>query len=335
MSTILLLAGCCSWFCLPWLLWSLLSFLLGALLYHWLFGGKKYQEQIEQLTIERDGYHAKAVNFEKDLASCKYQLDEANKEIASLKAALSHCESDKAGLKAQLAVASEAGTATGDAALGFAAGAMTGEATARGTTNYTTLLGSDNLQIVEGIGPKIDGLLKEAGIGTWGALAAASVDTLQGILDKAGSSFRLAKPDTWPRQAELAHAGQWDELIEYQKFLDTGVESKGDFENPSKVEKMIAKLLGFSTNPDDLKIVEGIGPKIESLLKDAGIINWSDLAAASTDRLQEILAAAGERYRLADPSTWAKQASLAAEGKWDELNAYQEFLDGGREPDQA
>jgi predicted flap endonuclease-1-like 5' DNA nuclease len=101
------------------------------------------------------------------------------------------------------------------------------------------------------------------------------------------------------------------------------------------VEKLIAKKLGYATNPEGLKVVEGIGPKIDGLLKEAGIKNWSDLAAATEDRLREILAAAGDRYRLADPSSWPQQAGLAAAGKWDELKQYQDFLSGGKDPGKA
>jgi large subunit ribosomal protein L27 len=83
--------------------------------------------------------------------------------------------------------------------------------------------------------------------------------------------------------------------------------------------------------PDDLKIVEGIGPKIETLLKEGGIQNWDDLAAADLDKLKEILDAAGSRYQIHDPSTWAAQAKFAADGKWEELKEYQEMLMGGRD----
>ena len=82
---------------------------------------------------------------------------------------------------------------------------------------------------------------------------------------------------------------------------------------------------------DDLKIVEGIGPKIETLLKEGGISTWAELAAASEDRLKEILDAAGPRYQIHDPSTWPAQSKFAAEGKWDELKEYQEVLIGGRD----
>ena len=82
---------------------------------------------------------------------------------------------------------------------------------------------------------------------------------------------------------------------------------------------------------DDLKIIEGVGPKIETLLKDGGISTWAELAASSVDRLKEILDAAGPRYQIHDPSTWPAQAKFAAEGKWEELKDYQEMLMGGRD----
>jgi large subunit ribosomal protein L27 len=83
--------------------------------------------------------------------------------------------------------------------------------------------------------------------------------------------------------------------------------------------------------PDDLKIVEGIGPKIEQLLKEGGINTWEDLSNAPVERIQEILDAAGPRYQIHDPSTWPAQAKFAAEGKWDELKEYQDMLIGGRD----
>lgn len=331
MSNILLLeagTGCCGCtLCLWWAIWTLGAFLLGALLHHLVFCKGK-QDEIDRLTIERDGLHAQLTNAEKDMASLKYQLDEANKHNTHLRGQLNKCESDKAAMAAQAAVHGGGG----DTALGFAAGVATSRDADDGAINYASVLGTDNLQIIEGVGPKIEGLMKDGGIQNWGDLAGTSVERIQEILDAAGSRYSLANPATWPQQAKLAHEGKWDELIEYQKFLDAGVENKGDFDSPSKVEKLILKKFGFSTNPEDLKIVEGIGPKIEGLLKAAGIMNWSDLAAAEESRLQEVLNNAGDRYRLADPSTWAKQASLAAAAKWDELKTYQDFLSGGKDP---
>ena len=80
----------------------------------------------------------------------------------------------------------------------------------------------------------------------------------------------------------------------------------------------------------DLKIVEGIGPKIQELLNNNGIVTLKDLAESNETRLREILVGAGERYRIHDPSTWPEQARLADEGKLEELSEYQDFLSGGK-----
>ncbi len=87
---------------------------------------------------------------------------------------------------------------------------------------------------------------------------------------------------------------------------------------------------GKKVKVDDLKVIEGIGPKIEGLFHDAGIKSWKDLAEADMEKLKEVLAEAGSRYRMHDPTTWSKQAQLASEGKWEELEQYQDELKGGR-----
>ena len=80
--------------------------------------------------------------------------------------------------------------------------------------------------------------------------------------------------------------------------------------------------------PDNLAKVEGIGPKINSLLQEAGIKTFADLAAAEVSKIDEIIDAAGITF--ADPTTWPEQAKLAAEGKWDELEKLQDNLKGGK-----
>jgi len=82
---------------------------------------------------------------------------------------------------------------------------------------------------------------------------------------------------------------------------------------------------------DDLKIVEGVGPKIESLLKEGGIDTWLKLAESEADDIKILLRAAGERYRIHDPSTWPEQAQLANDAKWDELREFQDALSGGKD----
>lgn len=81
---------------------------------------------------------------------------------------------------------------------------------------------------------------------------------------------------------------------------------------------------------DDLKKVEGIGPKIAGLLNEAGIISFADLSKAPIKTLRTILDNAGSRFKMHDPKTWAAQAKLAAKGQWDKLKEWQGELKGGK-----
>lgn len=82
--------------------------------------------------------------------------------------------------------------------------------------------------------------------------------------------------------------------------------------------------------PDDLKVIEGIGPKIEQLLNNEGISSFTQLAATSPERIKEILNAAGSRFQMHDPTTWPDQARLATQGRWVELKEWQDELRKGR-----
>jgi DNA-directed RNA polymerase subunit beta' len=79
----------------------------------------------------------------------------------------------------------------------------------------------DDLQAIEGIGPKIAGVLQAAGINNFAQLAQVDVARLQEILTEAGIS-RVANPSTWPEQAELAAAGDWEGLETLQDQLKGG-----------------------------------------------------------------------------------------------------------------
>lgn len=95
-------------------------------------------------------------------------------------------------------------------------------------------------------------------------------------------------------------------------------------ENPvAKAQESLTPL-----KPDDLEIIEGIGPKIAGLLRAAEIGTFSKLAEIPVSRLQEMMRDAN--LRIADPTTWPEQARLAAEGRWEELKEYQSRLRGGR-----
>lgn len=77
----------------------------------------------------------------------------------------------------------------------------------------------DDLTFVDGIGPKIAGILKENGIDNMAKLADQLVDDLRAMLEQAGSRYRMHDPTSWPPQAALARDGQWDELKQLQESI--------------------------------------------------------------------------------------------------------------------
>ena len=83
--------------------------------------------------------------------------------------------------------------------------------------------GTDNLEIIEGVGPKIAHLLRSNGVGTFALLAAASQAALKAILNKGGPAYDIANPETWPEQAGLAAQNRWQDLRNLQDRLDAGV----------------------------------------------------------------------------------------------------------------
>jgi predicted flap endonuclease-1-like 5' DNA nuclease len=79
--------------------------------------------------------------------------------------------------------------------------------------------------------------------------------------------------------------------------------------------------------PDDLKRIEGIGPKISNVLQEAGITNFTQLAKTDVVKIEEYLRDASIG---ANPDTWPEQAGYAAKGDWEALESFQKELSGGR-----
>jgi len=311
-----------------WLILSALAFILGALLACLLCSNRKRLRELEE---ENEGLKARVTNWEKDYNGLKYQHEEIQKELKTVRQKLNSCEADKAVLNTKLQKLQSEAEGDDAAKATLASGTVVDTAGSEGQGGqlaFANIFPSDNLQIIEGIGPKIEAVLKDGGIVNWELLAAANEEQLRSILTAANPSYRIHDTKSWPEQAELAQEGKWEELIALQKQLG-GDASEETAATDSKVEKMAVKVLGFSSNPEDLTIIEGIGPKIQQLLKDGGINTWQDLANAEVEKIQEILSEAGSNFRLAKPATWPQQAALAAKGLWAELQQLQERLQGG------
>jgi len=155
---------------------------------------------------------------------------------------------------------------------------------------YATLapmqIEGDDLQLLEGIGPKYNRLLRKAGINTYAELAATEPERLAIIIG--APPWRKVDYDAWIAQARLAAAGDQAGLDELQKKL-------------------------YSRSGDNLVLIHGLGDSYNHALSDAGIYTYADLASRSPGEIEAIITTAG--LRQADYEAWINEAKLRAAGK--------------------
>ncbi len=191
------------------------AILLGLLL-GWILWGR-FLSRMKTAEKERDDYHNRFTNLEKDYASLKYSHDELTREAGTFRSQIGKLEADKAVLDAQLHRLREQLEHMHEGGEEPTAKGLFVKAAPASKSN-------DDLKKIEGIGPKIESLLKEAGIVSFADLENSPAEKVREILDAAGPTFKLADPDTWSKQAGLAAAGKWDELKELQDKLKGGRE---------------------------------------------------------------------------------------------------------------
>lgn len=90
------------------------------------------------------------------------------------------------------------------------------------------------------------------------------------------------------------------------------------------------KSFGKKIKLNDLKVIEGIGPKIEKLFHSFDIKSWENLSESSVKKCQHVLDSGGDRYRIHNPGSWPMQAKMAHEGKWKALARWQEEHKAGK-----
>jgi large subunit ribosomal protein L21 len=110
------------------------------------------------------------------------------------------------------------------------------------------------------------------------------------------------------------------------QILVEGISATGAKKAAPKAEKAPKA----SKKGDDLTLIEGAGPKAAEALVAAGVDSFAKLAATTAEEVKAILDASESKLQHLDPTTWAQQAQLAADGKMDELKKLQDELNGGK-----
>ena len=168
---------------------------------------------------------------------------------------------------------------------------------------------ADDLTQLAGVGPKASEALATAGITTYAALAEANEPQLRHALH-AADMVPPANVASWPMQASYAAKGDWQGLMKYNK---RGSEPSHRGGSKPKAAKAAAA--------DDLTQLNGIGPRISSILSDGGVTTYAELEHADPSELRKIIAQGGA-LPPSSLDTWPKQASYAVRGDWQGLASY-------------
>ncbi len=197
---------------------------------------------LEPVVAERDRLKIKLGEVESDLKTClaakstaapvaafagvaQADHDGVVAERARLHGLVGAHEATIGDLRTQLAAAAAA-PAPSAAPMGFAAfaGGLGAADLDRGRAAFGKAIKMDDLKIVEGIGPVLEGVFNAAGIETWVHLAETPADRLREILVAADDRHRIHNPETWPRQSRLAALGEFEALKAWQDSLSAGKE---------------------------------------------------------------------------------------------------------------
>ena len=120
------------------------------------------------------------------------------------------------------------------------------------------------------------------------------------------------------------------QVVELQKSLATRDAEVARLKQVQIIDVDAARAAGFAIKgPDDLEVIEGIGPKIAELLNELGIKTFRQLSETTVAQIQSILDTAGQNFRMANPESWPDQADLAARNRWATLKALQQALVAG------
>ena len=129
-------------------------------------------------------------------------------------------------------------------------------------------------------------------------------------------------------ELEAGKSYQYRYLLDDGRWVNDDRADSSAHVNGYHVENCVIHVPEKVAKSDDLTKIEGIGKKIAELLITENITTFAALANSDIKTLRSILDAAGNRFKIYDPATWAKQAKLAADGKWDALKTLQKELKG-------
>lgn len=334
-------------FCTWWPLWWILPFLLGLALGAALW--RKYLTRVEELESTLNRYKSTIADLESDVNTSKRKLVEKDVEIQTIKKSakkkvdgLNALLYNERKAKAELTKAAQikaAQTKANQTKAGIAKPVVKPKLNPiapKAKTNVVTP--TPPISTISKVKPPITTSSKNiAPIPTPNPTptpkktitTTTTTSTQQKPATQSGFTPppNASKPPVIEVKKEKTQTTK-EVTVEVNRDDDTVIEKITKTVTTTAIPAASAVALGarsaFATLPDtNLQIIEGIGPKMEALLKDNGIKNWRDLTGKSKKNLRKMLVDYGSKYAIIDPSSWPKQAFMAMNNDWEALIKFQ------------
>lgn len=170
------------------------------------------------------------------------------------------------------------------------------------------------------------------------ALSAASLGKVDKILEKIERKKKKAKLKQQSQKSMVEVSQDISESSKITSFDSSSIEvlpptpeqleqRRRGRPKGSKNKATLERELGRGRRRDNLKKIEGIGPKIEEALRKIGYKTFKKIASSTPQELKEALVRESTRFKIASTENWPQQAKLAYEDKWNELKKKQDDLD--------
>ena len=166
----------------------------------------------------------------------------------------------------------------------------------------------DDLKEINGVGPQMEEMLNGFGVISWEQLAILSKDDIA-TLDDALEGFtgRIERDEWVPQARDFIKNGH--QPVKRAKPKPAVKKDKSGRTIVSNWSKGKTKLgTPGAGHKDDLKVVNGIGPKMEGILNDFGITTWEQLAAFSKADVEKVNDAIATFPGRIERDEWVAQA---------------------------
>jgi predicted flap endonuclease-1-like 5' DNA nuclease len=174
---------------------------------------------------------------------------------------------------------------------------------------------ADDLLIIKGIGPKLNGVLNGLGITRFDQIANWSAGDVDKVDDHLGEFKDRIGREEWIPQAKLLAAGNH---IEWQRIYGTAAKVAAAAGVVAMTAIGIPAAVGAA---DDLLQIKGIGPKLNALLISLGVTRFDQIAAWGAGEIDKVDDHLGSFKNRISRDSWVEQAGLLAKGKIAEFEA--------------